>query len=217
MSAASAGFHIGDTGAPGVWSWSERVQIKPLIPFFFAHLRIAVTLRFAARLRRLDPRPRHAGIAPIISAMIFRVSIEIFGARRIVLQHRNSANRIDASRKAENHRRSAIADHTRSRLIPAAHRTAAIRTSGSRHARIVSGMETDHARRKQFIVDAFGNRRAAVFFERRGIEDAVSQLRIAALTLDNARADFFGGEFQTFVGTGCAVVFAVSNKDTARE
>ena len=97
MSAASAGFHIGDTGAPGVWSWSERVQIKPLIPFFFAHLRIAVTLRFAARLRRLDPRPRHAGIAPIISAMIFRVSIEIFGARRIVLQHRNSADRIDAS------------------------------------------------------------------------------------------------------------------------
>ena len=134
-----------------------------------------------------------------------------------MLQHRNSADRIDASRKAENHRRSAIADHTRSRLIPAAHRTAAIRTSGSRHARIVGGMETDHARGEQFIVDAFGDRRAAVFLERRGIEDAVSQLRIATLALDNARADFFGGEFQTFVGTGCAVVFAVSNKGTARK
>ena len=55
MSAASAGFHIGDSGAPGIWSWSERVRIKPLIPSRCSFL-VTVALRFAGRRWRASRR-----------------------------------------------------------------------------------------------------------------------------------------------------------------
>ena len=55
-------------------------------------------------------RPRHARITPLISSVIFGLSIDIFGPRRIVLEGRDRPNARSMCAEAVDHGPAILAD-----------------------------------------------------------------------------------------------------------
>src|SRR5207248_4649190 len=118
-----------------------------------------------------DVGPRHAGVAPLISGVIFAISHDIFGPVRIVLQKWHGANAVGTGRKGHNHRPPfAIAHQARSQLIPS--------PNGPMpgNAPVVRAAEVDLVSRP--LADALSQRRAAVLREGGGVEHAVSDFLV---------------------------------------
>src|ERR1700722_4505670 len=72
---------------------------------------VGVALELWILRRRLDPRPRHAGVAPFVASMILGVGVKVLGAGLIVLQHRDGTDRVPAGSEAIDHRPSGLPVH----------------------------------------------------------------------------------------------------------
>jgi len=147
------------TGRSNVWLLLPSHRLKAVHRDHLARRPIGISWRFRNEFC-LSVRPAHRRISPIVTAMILGVGVQVFGAMRIVLQHRDCADRINARRKAEYHRfgigRRARSDHARPELIPAAHRPGLARATHSRDTGVIGRAESRDAFLDQLGVDALG-------------------------------------------------------------
>src|SRR6478609_9610478 len=67
-------------------------------------------------------RPRHTGIAPIVSRVVFHIRIHVFNPVLIMLEHGNCTNAVCTIGEAIDHGHAVLAQHAGAHLIPTTHR-----------------------------------------------------------------------------------------------
>src|SRR4029450_5520566 len=66
--------------------------------------------------------PRHARVAPLVTAMIFGLGVDVLGPRRIVLERWDRSDAVSVCAEAVDHGPAILADQAGAQLIPAPHR-----------------------------------------------------------------------------------------------
>src|SRR5258705_6836848 len=69
-------------------------------------------------------RPRHARIAPFVTAMIFGLGVDVLGPRRIMLKSRDRSNAVSVCAEAVDHGLRVLSDEAGAQLIPPPHPSA---------------------------------------------------------------------------------------------
>src|SRR5262245_40896051 len=111
--------------------------------------------------------------------MVLGLGVDVLGPRGIVLEGRDRSNARSVRAEAVDHGLPVLSDETGAQLIPSPHRSALW------DARIVGTVERAQARLDQHLVHSLCDGGAAVLLEARGIEHAVAECRVAALSLDD--------------------------------
>src|SRR5262249_49183054 len=135
-------------------------------------------------LDRLDIRPRHASIAPLICSMVLAIGHDVFSAVGIVLQERNGADGIHTSVERHNHRPPFAIPHS-----SPPHLSQAANGAVSCYARIVSPPEVDFIGRAP--AKTLSNGGAAIFGECGWIKHAVRDF-LVLLPCCDAKTDHVG-------------------------
>src|SRR5262245_35077243 len=136
------------TQARGAWRW-QTLSVEPPITRRGRTACDVSHVWHAPRACHGHPheRPRHAGIPPLVSGVIFGLGVDVLGPRRIMLEGRDRPNAASVCAEAVDHGLPVLSDEAGAQLIPATHRPP-VRDSG-----VVCGVKWAQTSRNKLLVD----------------------------------------------------------------